>query len=34
MRDLYGQLYLQYEEEYWYWEIIEMLRKVFCVVDC
>merc|ERR1711871_907775 len=29
MRDLYGQLYLQYEEEYWYWEIIEMLRKVF-----
>eukprot|EP00944_MAST-04C_sp_MAST-4C-sp1_P005873 g5873.t1 len=28
-RELYGQLYMQYEEKYWYWEIIEMLRKVF-----
>jgi hypothetical protein len=27
--ELYGQLYMQYEEKYWYWEIIEMLRKVF-----
>ena len=26
---MYGQLYLQYEEKYWYWEIVEMLRKVF-----
>ena len=29
IRELYGQLYLQYEEKYWYWEIVEMLRKVF-----
>eukprot|EP00944_MAST-04C_sp_MAST-4C-sp1_P001464 g1464.t1 len=27
--ELYGSLYSQYQEEYWYWEIIEMLRKVF-----
>ena len=27
--DLYGSLYSQYQPEYWYWEIIEMLRKVF-----
>jgi hypothetical protein len=26
---LYGALYSQYQEKYWYWEIIEMLRKVF-----
>ena len=28
-RKLYGQLYEQYGEKYWYWEIVEMLRKVF-----
>jgi hypothetical protein len=27
--DLYGSLYSQYSEEYWYWEIVEMIRKVF-----
>ena len=27
--NLYGQLYSHYEDGYWYWEIIEMLRKVF-----
>jgi hypothetical protein len=29
VHDLYGSLYSQYLEEYWYWEIIEMIRKVF-----
>jgi hypothetical protein len=26
---LYGSLYSQYKPEYWYWEVVEMLRKVF-----
>ena len=26
---LYGSLYAQYKPEYWYWEVVEMLRKVF-----
>ena len=24
-----GTLYLQYEEKYWYWELVEMLKKIF-----
>ena len=29
MKDELGTLYLQYEESYWYWELIEMLKKIF-----
>eukprot|EP00944_MAST-04C_sp_MAST-4C-sp1_P003150 g3150.t1 len=27
--ELYGSFYSQYQENYWYWEIVEMIRKVF-----
>eukprot|EP00944_MAST-04C_sp_MAST-4C-sp1_P006088 g6088.t1 len=29
MKDELGTLYLQYEKSYWYWELIEMLKKIF-----
>ena len=30
--ELYGSLYSQYQDRYWYWEIIESYEKCFCTV--
>ena len=29
LKDELGTLYLQYEKSYWYWELIEMFKKIF-----